>query len=111
MKTTVYFYNVSKRNLVDDHQISFEKTYGNFNIDIAKKKAVELFLKFGSKKSNGILIRIVKENDRNLTTNEWYCYYDGFKFKRKFNLYWDLKAEFEEFGISRYEKVTNLKDM
>ena len=111
MKTTVYYYNVSRRNLVDDNQIFFEKVFNTFDIEVAKKTAVKLFLKKGSKKSNGILIRVVKEDNKNLTTNEWYVYYDGIRFKKKFDLYWDLKAEFAEFGISRYEKVMNLKDM
>ena len=111
VKSTVNFYPVSKDKIVDE---SVLKTIvgGTINLDSIKKEAVNLYRKKNSKVISGTLIRIDKEDDKTgCTLNEYYIYYDGISFKRKFDLYWDMKEMSELLGGPRFEPVQNLREL
>ena len=110
VKSTVNFYQVSKDKVVDE-KILKTIVGGAIDLDIIKKNAVDLFLKKKSKLVSGTLIRIDKEDHNGCTLNEYYIYYDGISFKRKFDLYWDMKEMSELLGGPRFEPVQSLREL
>lgn len=110
MKSTVNFYQVSKDKVVDE---TILKTIvgGTINLDSIKKEAVNIFRNKKSKLVSGTLIRIDKEDNHGCTLNEYYIYYDGISFKRKFDLYWDMKEMSELLGGPRFEPVQSLREL
>jgi len=108
--STVTFYRVNIDKIVDDNII---KTVVGTSIDLnkIKKEAVDLYLKKKTKSITGTLIRINKEDKFGCTLNEKYIYYDGLRFKNKFDLYWDLKEMADLLGGNRFEPVQSIKEM
>ena len=109
-KSTVSFYKVNIDKIVDENII---KTIvgGPIDLNKIKKEAIDIFRNKNSKNVTGTLIRIDTEDKYGCTLNERYVYYDGIRFKRKFNLYWDVKEIADFLGGNRFEPVLNLKEM
>ena len=106
-KSTVSFYKVNIDKIVDENII--KTIVGNGQIDPTKikKEAIDIFRNKKSKTVTGTLIRIDTEDKFGCTLNERYIYYDGIRFRRKFNLYWDVKEMAEFLGGNRFEPVLN----
>ena len=111
MKNIINIHKVLNNKIVDDNVEYSSIITGKLNLNEIKKEAKKLYEKRHNKFITGTLIRINKEGKYNYYDNEYYIYFDGKSFKRKFNLYWDLKEENEFLGTSRFEPVLALKDM
>ena len=111
VRNKINIHNVLNNKVVDDN-IEYESVItGKLNLNDIKKEAKRLYDERHNKFITGTLIRINKEDDYSYGDNEYYVYYDGKSFKRKFNLFWDLKEVNEFLGTSRFEPVLALKDM
>ena len=107
---TVNIYNVRKK--IVDEEASFESVItGKLNLQDIKKEAIRLYNERHNQAITGTLIRVNKDDTSGYVNNEYYVYYDGKNFKRKFNLFWDLKEVNEFLGLSRFEPVLSLRDM
>ncbi len=108
--STISFYRVTNDKVVDENAI---KTIvgGAIDLDRIKKEAAEIYRKKKLKSITGTLIRFEKNDKNGCILNEHYVYYDGLKFRKKFDLYWDVKELAEFLGGSRYEPVMNLREM
>ncbi len=107
---TVNIYNVRKK--IVDEDASFESVItGKLNLQDIKKEAIRLYNERHNQAITGTLIRVSKDDTSGYVNNEYYVYYDGKNFKRKFNLFWDLKEVNEFLGLSRFEPVLSLRDM
>lgn len=111
VKNTINIHKVLNNKIVDDNAEYSSIITGKLNLNEIKKEAKKLYDERHNKFITGTLIRINKEDDYCYGDNEYYIYFDGKSFKRKFNLFWDLKEENEFLGISRFEPVLALKDM
>lgn len=110
-KSTVSFYKVNVDKIVDESIIKTIVGTGTIDLNKVKKEAIDIFRNRKSKNVTGTLIRIDTEDKYGCTLNERYVYYDGMRFKRKFDLYWDVKEMAEFLGGNRFEPVLNLKEM
>lgn len=110
-KSTISFYKVNIDKIVDENIIKTIVGNGPIDLNKIKKEAIDIFRNKKSKNVTGTLIRIDTEDKYGCTLNERYVYYDGMRFKRKFNLYWDVKEMAEFLGGNRFEPVLNLKEM
>lgn len=107
----INIHNVRNGKIVDENSELSSIITGKLNLSEIKKEAKRLYDERHNKFITGTLIRINKEDTSGYSDNEYYVYYDGKSFKRKFNLFWDLKEENEFLGNSRFEPVLSLKDM
>ena len=111
MATTVSFYNVKNDKVVDENIIKTIVGTNATDLTSIKKEAVKIFKNRHNKVISGTLIRVDKEDNNGCTLNEYYIYYDGMRFNRKFNLFWDVKEIAEFLGGNRYEPVQNLCEL
>lgn len=111
IKNNINIFNVRNNKIVDETSEFESVITGNLNLDELKKEAKRIYDERHNKSITGTLIRVSKEDTLGYRDNEYYVYYDGKKFRRKFNLFWDLKEENEFLGLSRFEPVLSLKDM
>jgi hypothetical protein len=107
---TINIYKV--RNKIVDENSEFDTVLtGRLNLADVKKEAKRIFDERHNQFITGTLIRVNKEDSYHYNDNEYFIYYDGKNFKRKFNLFWDMKEVNEFLGLSRFEPVLSLKDM
>ena len=111
IKNTINFHNVRNGKIVEEESITSSIITGKLNLSEIKNEAKRLYDERHNNFITGTLIRVNKEDTSNYSDNEYYVYYDGKSFKRKFNLFWDLKEVNEFLGTSRFEPVVALKDM
>lgn len=111
VKNTINIYNVRNNKVVDENSLFNTIFTGRLNLDEIKKEAKKIYNERHNQFITGCLIRVNKEDSYHYGDNEYYIYYDGKKFKRKFKLFWDMKEVNEFLGLSRFEPVLSLKDM
>jgi len=111
MKNIINIHNVRNGKIVDEESIASSVVTGKLNLNEIKKEVKKIYKERHNKFITGALIRINKDDTYSYYNNEYYIYYDGKNFKRKFNLFWDLKEANEFLGTSRFEPVIALKDM
>ena len=111
IKNNINIFNVRNHKIVDDVSKFESVITGKLNLNEIKKEAKRIFDERHNNFITGTLIKISKEDSYGYGDNEYYVYFDGKNFKRKFNLFWDLKEENEFLGLSRFEPVLSLKDL
>ena len=111
IKNNINIFKVRNNKIVDETSEFESIITGKLNLNDIKKEAKRIYNERHNKFITGTLIKISKEDTYGYNDNEYYVYYDGKSFKRKFNLFWDLKEENEFLGLSRFEPVLSLKDM
>lgn len=111
MKNIINIHNVRNGKIVDEESVTSSIITGRLNLNEIKKEVKKIYNERHNKFITGTLIRINKDDPHSYYNNEYYIYYDGKSFKRKFNLFWDLKEDNEFLGTSRFEPVIALKDM
>lgn len=108
---TINIYNVRKDKIVDETSQYESVITGKLNLANIKEEAIKLYENRKNQFITGTLIRINKEDTYGYSDNEYFVYFDGKSFKRKFNLFWDMKEMSEFLGTPRFEPVISLKDM
>jgi len=108
---TINIYNVRKEKIVDETSQLESIITGKLDLNSIKEDAKKVFENRHNQFITGTLIRVNKTDTYGYNDNEYFIYYDGKRFKRKFNLFWDLKDISEFLGTPRFEPVLSLKDM
>ena len=108
---TINIYKVRNNKIVNEVSDFDSVITGRLNLAEIKKEAKRIYDERHNQAITGTLIRVNKEDSYKYADNEYYIYYDGKNFKRKFNLFWDMKEMNEFLGLSRFEPVLALKDM
>jgi len=111
MRSSISFHKVTSNRVVCDNPIIESTVIGNINLKSIKEQAIKAYEDTKAKSVIGTLIRVNKYDHYQNDMNEYYIFYDGKSFKRKFNLFWDLGDIAEFLGTNRFEPVKSLREM